>query len=155
MKRMRVPVITRQNPQDLTSYTWYYIDCLVLPTTVRDALEATQSGIEIRDEINLYTKEEQPQIRVLDSKVLKDYVYWDNKWYSMSGQAKYAKLGRSSYRHIVLNHILSDETAATFPLPPPDFKEGYLDFLDSVGTLTNAVELPLINLCKQIEECAK
>lgn len=158
MKRMKVPVLARLNKLAPDEYTWYYIDCLVLPTSIKDAVDVVEAGITVRDEVQLYTKEPQPTLRVYlnndtTSTIFADYIYWDDKWYFYSGQAKYAKLGRSSYRHVVMSHKLDDAVAAKFPLPPPDFQEGYLDFLDSVGTVTNAVELPLTQLCIKIQEC--
>lgn len=143
-------VVGRQGDVDRQDITFYTVDMFVQALKLEDTAVMTKEFMEIvvQDWIKVFCAIDFPQTRIVDgNKILRDWVFWEGKWFAPVEEAKFVKMGGKTYYE---RYCLwaSNVDYSFLPVPPPAFDTEYYPFLDAVGQTTMAVEmayLPLIN----------
>lgn len=164
LARHKIAIATVDSINADGSYNWEFKweDAFVQPTAPYISIRVDDVVNSIDREIEILTKSYYPKNRELLNTnnipvLLSDYIFWNGLWYGAYAEAQWVSMGRSSYNRYKAFYSSGDSIwneagvilgNNKLPDVPPAFQTEYQAFLDSVGGVTNMVELlylPLIN----------
>lgn len=155
LTRHNITVARRPDYEDENNFYYYNIDVFVKPLKISESTYLNDDDLfSAREDIEIYSRIEMPTIifpenpNGNDYAIRGDYFYWEGKWFLVTQNENYVKMGRQTYYRRYARWDASDSVAANFTTPPPAFQEESDAFLNAVGQTTMVTEmayLPMIN----------